>query len=239
MEALRPHRGRLIMKNPGKLPYIVLLGIILPLAGILLAQSPPDRALFVNGKPAGTVTQIGGVSYLDIDTVAQIMNGTITVEPNRILLVTGAREPASAAAVAPPPPARGLSKEFARPAIAELAEMREWRGAVGAILSYGSPVVGSWPQDYHDRVQASLEQAAVAASTADDQDALQLLRNEFANLSQWASEVVSARQSLDATKSVDPTAAQNDPLLAKITNCGSFLSSMLVSGAVGDDPNCH
>jgi hypothetical protein len=117
--------------------------------------------------------------------------------------------------------------------------MREWRGAVGAILSYGSPVVGSWPQDYHDRVEADLAQTAVVASTAADQDALQLLRNEFENLSQWASDIVSARQSLNATKSVDPTAMQNDPALAKITQCSSFLSSMLVSGVFADNPSCH
>ena len=114
----------------------------------------------------GTVTQIGGRSYLDIDTVAQIMNGTVTVEPNRILLVTTAREASPNATAAAVQPRQGLSKDFARASIAELAEMREWRGAVGAILSYGSPVVGSWPQDYRaDRVQASLEQAAVAATS--------------------------------------------------------------------------
>ena len=74
------------MKNARKLPHIILVGLILPLAGLLLAQTPPDRTLFVNGKSVGTVTQIGGRSYLDIDTVAQIMNGTMTDEPNRILL---------------------------------------------------------------------------------------------------------------------------------------------------------
>ena len=227
------------MKNPGKLPYIVLFGFILTLAGMLLAQSTPDRTLFVNGKSVGTVVQIGGRSYLDIDTVAQIMNGTVTVEANRILLVVPGRGPVQNSNAGPPQPAQGLSKEFARPAIAELAEMREWRGAVGAILAYGSPVVGTWPQDYHDRVEASLQQAAVAASTAADQDALQLLRNEFGNLSQWANDVVSARQSLNATKSVNPTATQNDQALAKIMNCSNFLSSMLVSGVFADNPNCH
>ena len=227
------------MKNPGKLPYIVLFGIILSLAGMLVAQSTPDRTLFVNGKSVGTVVQVGGRSYVDIDTVAQIMNGAVTVEANRILLVVPGRGPVQNSNAGAPQPAQGLSREFARPAIAELAEMREWRGAVGAILAYGSPVVGTWPQDYHDRVEASLQQAAVAASTAADQDALQLLRNEFGNLSQWANDVVSARQSLDATKSVDPTAMQNDPALAKISNCSSFLSSMLVSGVFADDPNCH
>src|SRR5579862_5927200 len=165
------------MKNRGILPYILFTVILLCLAGILVAQSPPDRALFVNGKAAGTVTQVGGRSYVDLETVAQITNGTLTIEPTRILLNIRASEAnANAAAAAPPVPANSMSKDFARSAIAALAEMREWRGAIGTILTYGVPVVGSWPQDYHDRVQAGLGQVAVAASTAGDQDALGLLR---------------------------------------------------------------
>src|SRR5579864_6545615 len=153
------------MKNRRLRSYVVVAGFILSLAGILLAQTPPDRTLFVNGKPAGTVTQVGGHSYIDIDTVAQIMNGTVTVEPNRILLNIPAQpSPNSNAAPASPSQSMSLSKEFARAAIAELSEMREWRGAIGTILTYGVPVVGTWPQDYHDRVQTDLGQVAVAAS---------------------------------------------------------------------------
>lgn len=228
------------MKNRGFLPYIFLTIFILCLAGILLAQSSPDRALFVNGKAAGTVTQVGGHSYVDLDTVAQITNGTFTVEPNRILLTIPAREAiANATAAAPPVPANSLSKDFARSAIAALAEMREWRGAIGTILTYGVPVVGSWPQDYHDRVMASLGQVAVAASTSGDQDALGLLRNQFENVSQWANGIVSARQAMNATNTVNPNYAANDPLLAKIGGCNNFLNSMLVSGTFADDARCH
>jgi hypothetical protein len=229
------------MKNRRSLLYIGLFGFVLSLAGILLAQSPPDRTLFVNGKPMGTVTQIGGHSYIDMDTVAQITSGTVTIEPNRILLNIPVREqnPNSNAAPTQPAQVSQLSKDFARAAIAELAEMREWRGAVGTILTYGVPVVGTWPQDYHDRVEADLAQVAVAASTAADQDALQLLRNQFGNVSQWASDIVSARQAMNATKTVDPNYMQNDQALAKISSCNSFLSSMLVSGVYSDNPSCH
>lgn len=132
-----------------------------------------------------------------------------------------------------------LSKDFARSAIAELAEMREWRGAVGTILTYGVPVVGTWPQDYHDRVEAGLSQTALAASTAADQDALALLRNEFENVSQWAGGIVSDRQAMNATNTVNPNYAQNDPLLAKISSCNTFLNSMLVSGVFADNSSCH
>lgn len=229
------------MKNRGIPPYIILVGFLLSLAGILLAQSTPDRTLFVNGKPAGSVTQVAGHSYIDIDTVAQITNGTITVEPTRILLNIPVRDANQNSSASPDQTTQALqlSKDFARAAIAELAEMREWRGAVGTILTFGVPVVGTWPQDYHDRVETDLAQVAVAASTAGDQDALQLLRNEFANLSQWAGGIVSARQSMDATNTVTPNYLQNDPVLAKISSCSNFLSSMLVSGVFADNTSCH
>ncbi|HEV7969229.1 MAG TPA: hypothetical protein VGP19_16740 [Candidatus Acidoferrales bacterium] len=230
------------MRNRTGISYFFLFGSILLCAGILLAQNTSDRALIVNGKPTGTVVQMGGHSYVDVETIAEFTNGSVTLEPNRVVLNFPSSESSAAAnagSAPPPPPPPGLSRNFASLAIAVLAEMREWRGAVGTILTYNVPVVGTWPQDYHDRVQADLEQAAVAASTADDQNALQLLENEFSNLSRWASDVVATRQSLNATKTVNPDVTQSDPTLAKIADCSRFLSSMLVSGVFNDNQSCH
>src|ERR1019366_10705964 len=201
-------QGRCIMRFSGKIPYALFIGLVLACAGMLFAQGSAERSLIVNGKPAGEVVQFGGHSYVDLETVAQITNGSVTIEAKRVLLTIGGLEAASApeprASAAAPPPSPGLSREFARVAIAELAEMREWRGAIGTILTYGVPVVGTWPQDYHDRVSADLNQVAVAVTTASDQDALQLLRNDFENLAQWADGVVTTRNSLNATKTVNP-----------------------------------
>jgi len=229
------------MRNRQRISYLFLFGSILLFAGILLAQNIPDRTLIVNGNPEGTVVQMGGHIYVDVETVAQFTNGTVTLEPNRIVLTfpvpgTIAAPSAGPAPQAPPP---GLSRNFASVAIAELAEMREWRGAVGTILAYGVPVVGTWPQDYHDRVEADLDQVGVAASTDADEEAMRLLRNEFSNLARWASDVVATRQSLNATNTVRPDIMQSDRSLAKIADCSRFLSSMLVSGTFADDPSCH
>jgi hypothetical protein len=212
-------------------------------AGILLAQNTTDRALIVNGKSAGMVMQMGGRAYVDVETVAQFTNGSVTLERNRVVLNFPASGGGAAANAGPAPapaaPPPGLSRNFSSLAIAELAEMREWRGAIGAILTYGVPVVGTWPQDYHDHVDANLRQVGVAASTAADQDAFQLLQNEFSNLARWANDVVTTRQSMNATNTVRPDTLQNDPALAKISNCSRFLNSMLVSGSFADDQSCH
>ena len=227
------------MRSRGTIPYYILFGIILACAGMLFAQAIPDRTLFVNGKSYGTVAQIDGRSYVDIETLTQITGGSVTIEPNRILLTIIAPGSEANSNAAPPPPPQGLSRGFSSAAISELAEMREWRGAVGTILTYNVPVVGTWPQDYRDHVNANLLQVGLAASTPSDQDAFQLLSNEFANLEQWADQVVSNRNSMNATNTVTPNAVGNDQTLAKITDCGRFLNSMLVSGAYADNASCH
>jgi hypothetical protein len=227
------------MNRRSNLRYLVLFAIILfSLASVLWAQRGPDKILVVNGKRFDSpVVQIGGRSYVDVETLAQITNGVIAVQPDRIVLTIPLA--ASTTQPPPPPPPEGLSKEFAREAIAVLAEMREWRGAIGAIRSYNVPFTGTWPQDYRDRVEADVQRLSVAASTSSDQDALQLLRTEFDNLSNWTGNVIAERQALNATKTVDPNVMQNDQDLAKISSCSSFLSSMLVSGMFADSPSCH
>jgi hypothetical protein len=227
------------MNRRNNLRYLVLAGVaLLSLAGVLWAQRGPDKTLVVNGKTIGSpVIQLGGRSYVDVDTLAQITNGVIAVQPDRIVLTiplasSGAPPPAS-------PPTDAPSREFAREAIGLLAEMREWRGAIGTTRSYNVQFTGTWPQDYHDRVGASFQHVALAATTPADRDALQLLRNEFDNLSNWANSVIAERLALNATKTVDPNVMQNDQMLAKISDCSNFLSSMLVSGSFADSPSCH
>src|ERR1700740_615530 len=227
------------MRNRTRLFYFLSFGFVLLFAGIRGAQSPPARTLIVNGKESGTVVQVSGRSYVDLETVVQFTNASVMIEPNRVLLTFQAPAPSPAAAPPPqpPPPPPGLSRDFARLAIAEFSEMAECRGSVGTILAYGVPVVGTWPQDYRDRALADLNQVSVTATTDADHDAMQLLQNEFTNLGNWADNVVATRNSLDATKTVNPDVMQNDQALTKISACGRFLSSMLVSGSFADDPS--
>jgi len=216
---------------------IFVFAFALSLAGFVSAQvttapqSAPDKVLVVNGKTVDAkVRQIGGRSYVDIEALAQATNGVITFEQNRVLLTM----PAQAVQAT-----QGLSKDFARAAIAEVAEMREWRGVIGTMVTYGLAVSGSWEQDYRERQVEGFRQATLAASTDEDRSALQLLRNESDNLAGWANDALAARQDLNGAKTVDPSALQNDTVLTKITNCGRFLNTMLISGTFSDDASCH
>jgi hypothetical protein len=237
------------MNKHGNLRFSLRLGFLLAFAGVLFAQSTPDKILVVNGRTAGpAVREIDGHSYVDIETLAKVTNGSVTIETGRILLTipgsapaaaSSTSAPAVAAVVAAAPLPEGLSRGFAAAAIADLSEMREWRGAVAAMVTYGGAASPGLAQDYQGRVQAALGQAGVAAITSADHEALQLLQNESDTLASWANGVLAARQNFNGAATVDPNSLTNDPALAKIRNCGQFLNSMLVSGTFADDASCH
>jgi hypothetical protein len=222
---------------------IAFFGLILLSAGNVWAQGTPSGAsktLVVNGKTVGTeVKEINGRSYVDVEALAQVTNGVVTVEPNRIVLTIPISNSSDAANSAAPAPVPRLSKDFASASVGLLADMREWRGAIGTMITFGLVVSDSWSQQYHDRVEAAIAQAAVVATTASDQNALPLLRNEFDKLTAWANETLAARQALNGAKTIDPDALKNDPALTAITNCSRFLNGMIVSGTYSDNAACH
>jgi hypothetical protein len=313
--------------------FCVRLGFFLVFAGSLSAQNTPNKTLVVNGKAVDApVLQIGGHSYIDVESLAQVTNGTVFIEPNRVVLTipvakstaaprvadTVAAQPATATTVAvaapaattavavtapapapavtasgepvpidgpapaqpaatatvpaatpadasapaaaaaaaatavaatataapvdapaPVQPPSGLSRAFAVSAIAALADLREWRGAVSAMITHGLAISDEWAQGYRDEAQANLGKAEVAARTDDDRNALALLQNEAGSLTAWWDGVLAARQDLNGATTIDPDALKNDTALAKIRTCSQFLNSMLVSGAFSDDASCH
>jgi hypothetical protein len=292
------------MKKHRNFRFCIRLGFLLALPGSLFAQTISNKTVIVNGKSAeATVLLIDGRSYIDIETVAQLSNGTVFIEPNRVVLTmpasnsgpvpaakvavtppanapavtvtvapapgapvevnvpadsapppTAAAAPATTAAAEPAPapapapaapvaaavqPQQGLSRGFASAAIATLADMREWRGAISAMITHGLALGDAWAQSYRDQSQADLAQAEIATITDADQNALALLRNEADNLMSWSNGVLAARENLNGASTIDPDALKNDSALAKIRACGQFLNTMLVSGSFGDDSSCH
>jgi hypothetical protein len=221
------------MKAHLKYRRIVALGFVLFLAGALSAQRTPDKKLLVNGKSTSAVVlQVGGHSYVDIETLAQITNGSVKFEANQIVLII----PSSNSDANSPQATPALSKDFASAAIAALAEMKEWKGVLGTMVTVGLAVDDSWAQIHHE--PTSLEQASVTASTSSDHNALQLLSTQFANLARWESVVVAERQNHNGARTVAPNSLQNDPVLMKFSSCGKFLTTMLGSGIFADNPSC-
>jgi hypothetical protein len=212
------------------------IGIVVVLAGVVLAQRSSRRLLIVNGKAANLeVLQINGRSYVDIASLAQATDGSVSFQANRIVLAIPDSNGGTTAAGAAP----RLSKEFSGAALVEIALMREWKGGMETMIRLQVPADQAWFQEYHDRAEEGLRMAKVSASTPPDHDAVQLLDNEFTSLANWAGNAFDARRALNATRTVSPDVLQNDQTLQKISNCAQFLSTMLVSGVFTDNPACH
>jgi hypothetical protein len=222
--------------------FRLLTAVVLSLifAGTAFGQNVPQKkTLVVNGRAAeGAVLQLDGHAYVDLDALARIMNATAKFETGRVILTVAAAEPDAKSARAAP----GLSKGFAVTAVSQLAEMREWKAAIASAIRSG--VAGGnwlapWLHEYRLRAEGKLSQTSLAAKTESDQQALQLLKSDLANLGTWDSNTQATILSLNGEQTVNPAVAQNDPLLAKISECGHFLDAMLVGGEFADDPSCH
>jgi hypothetical protein len=219
--------------------FFLRVGVFLAFTSTLFAQSTSDKILIVNGKTAGgTVRHIDDRFYVDVESLAEAASGTVNIDPDRIVLTIPVPERSE------PPQvdharSRGLSRGFATAAIADLAVMREWRGAIGTMITYGLAVSDVWAQNYRAQVQADLAEAAVAATTDDDHTALGLLQNESDQLEGWSDGVLADRKALTESRTLNANALQEDPELAKVRACGQFLNSMLVSGVFADDSSCH
>jgi len=218
--------------------------VLITLPNAILAQANhQSRTLVVNGQAGqADVIKIDGRSYVDLDALARITNGTVRFEASRIVL----NLPLSAvsAPTAPPPPTAvddsELSRDFMKAGIEAIAGMREWASPLAYAIQNGYNVTDSWVATYKEQASYSVNLASSAATTGADRNALQLLNNEFQAVLQWSNKLVEARKTMDTAKySVSANALREEPLSQKIITCGRFLASMFGSGSFQDDASCH
>jgi hypothetical protein len=122
------------MKKHCNFRLCIRLGFLLALPGSLFAQTISNKTVIVNGKSAeATVLLIDGHSYIDVETVAQLSNGTVFIEPNRVVLTM----PASNSAAAP----------AAKAAVTGQATAAPPAGTVAVAPATGAPVAVNVPAD--------------------------------------------------------------------------------------------
>ena len=211
-----------------------------------LAQGKATQTFLVSGNSGeAKVLELKGHDYVDIRDLARITNGSLSFRENRLILTLPA--PSNAIAVNGPAvdaPAdaaaeQGLSRAFMRAAIEATASMREWRSTLAHLLRYGYPV-GDEMVPYRERALDNLTLASAAATNSSDQSALQLLSNQFQNLSTWSNDLVKARNSASAAEyAISDDGLANDSLFQKISQCSRFLGPMLASGSFEDSAACH
>jgi hypothetical protein len=222
-----------------------LLFLILLSRGVTSAQlNPQNRRLVVNGKAGdATVIEINRRTYIDLETLVRIANGSLGFQgPLITLVLPGSEASTQASSPAPEEPAShdGLTRNFMIAGIETIAQMREWASTMANAIQHGYGVTESWAADYRGKAADSLRQAGASASTDADRNALQLLTNEFHNVETWSDELVEAKKNMDTAKySMSSGALRNEPLSQQILNCGHFLATMLGSAEFADDPSCH
>jgi len=219
--------------------WLILL-VLLIVPGLALSQAvQQSRTLIVNGKSGQVkVMEIDGRSYVDLESLARIGNGTLGFSGNQITLTlpSFAARTASAAAPSSPPANTGFSKEFLGASIEEMAVIREWRSALVNSIENNFPIREDWVDRYRGQASTSLGLASVAASTDSDRSAVQLLSNEFDNMKALSVKLLAERES---AHHVSPEDLRNDPLNQSILTCARSLASMVVGGQFVDDGSCH
>jgi len=218
----------------------LILSAFLAVACLASPQTVQQNGkLTISGQPGdAAVTQINGRSYVDIEALARLTNGTLHFNGPQILLtlpasaaVTPATTPSSSQPADP-----GFSKEFLKAGIEEMSVIREWRSTLLNAVQNGYPVTDTVVAGFQGQAATNLRLASVAASTDSDQQAFQLLSNEFDNMQKLSNKIVASRENMNY---IAPNALKNDPLYQQILNCARSLGSMASSGQFQDDGSCH
>ena len=221
----------------------VMFGAVLLMVAMAMAQSQREReALSVQGyQGQANVIRYQGRVFVDAQELAQITNGSLSFEKNRIILTLPGPDGSSSSDEAH---TSGFSRPFIKAAIEAMASIREWGGMLMVTVQDGYPVgntmAGNTIIAYQERAAESVSLASAAASTDSDYRGLELLRSEFNNLQAWADGYVKARSSLSAADlSMSENQLNNDSGAQKIIHCGQFLAQMFAGGTLQDDAACH
>jgi hypothetical protein len=217
------------MRNTFLFAWLVAASFVaLPL--LALPQSARQmRTLIVNGQSGeAPVVEAGGHTYVDLEALTRIANGSLVFHDDQIVLTI----PASSA---PPPADSAFSKAFMRAAIEELSVIREWRNSLKNAIERSYPINDDWLSLYRDQAADALRRASVEATTDADRSALQLFTNEFNNMNELADKYL---ENSNAAEYTPPDALKDDPMHQRILTCARSLASMISNGKFSDDGSC-
>ncbi len=213
-------------------------------SGITVAQSEHvRRTLVINGQTGDVgIYRIDGRSYVELEALVRIGNGSMTLQGDTITLTfPSSQEP-------PPQEPQGkhqqndsaLSSEFMRTSIESLGAIKEWIDTLTYAARRGVPGDGSRIVVLQDRATQTLLLAKAHAISNSDQNALQLLSNNYNTLKSWSDKLIHERRSMDSGKySLSPDLIERDETYQNIVACTKFLASMIPNGNFEDDHSCH
>ena len=217
-----------------------VIATVLTAVGMLLAngraQTPQKGStLTIAGHPGeALLLQVNGKSYIDIETLARLTQGTLSFKTNQTILTL---PPPDAAAPAPAPHAvAGFSRAFTQAGIEEMSVIREWRVAIVNAVRNNSPASEDWISTQHRLAEKNLALASAAASTDDDRSAYPLLSTEFNNMQSLSELYLAIRKQ---GTFISPDTFHSSPLEDQILSCARGFVAMTESHEFQDQPACH
>ena len=208
--------------------------LMLPADGI--AQTPQKGAKFtVAGHPGeAQLIQINGKSYIEVETLARLTQGTLSFKANETILTLN---PANAEVQTSTPPVKPtLSRAFIQAGIEELSVIREWRTAIVKAVESNTPLTDDTVSARHRLAEKNLALASAAVSTDDDRSAYPLLAAEFNNMQKLSDLYLAVR---NQNKLMSPEEFGNGALEDQILNCAQGFQSMTESHEFQDQAACH
>ena len=181
------------------------------------------------------VVQINGHSYIDVEALARLTQGSIAYRTGGVVLTLSAPPAADVPSTAAKPK-RGFSQAFLNAGIEEMSVIREWRSSLVTAVQNNYPINEDWVSQYRRTADNRLALTSAAATTDADHQAYPLLASEFANMQKQSDRFLAMRKNLQfiATYSLD-----QDPLDQQILACSHGLSALISNGQFEDVPACH
>jgi len=221
-----------------------LLGKALMLSLLLVpclgtAQEPEEQSgtLAITGHTGTTpVLKISGKSYVEVEALARLTNGSVSFHGDRITLTLSAAAPSPAAPPAEPPAKKGYSRDFLRATIDAIAAIRDWRSAVFYAVQHSYPVTEDSIDAYRRTADSKLDLVSTAAATDADRDCVAMVRNELANMQKLSDEYVALQKNQTY---VAPDSMASDPLDQQVLGCARSLSLLPAGGEFEDMASCH
>ena len=225
------------MRRMAHVSRLTFIGLLIA-SGLGFSQADQQGGtLTVRGHSGqAPVAQINGRSYVAVDALARLMNGSLGYQGSHITLTLPATGSAAGGVPAGQPANSGFSKDFLNAGIETMSDIREWRSALLNAVQNGFPVTEAWITTYQAQAVKSLRLTSVAATTDSDHNALRLLSKELDHMQQLGNKILAARKNLNY---ITPDIVQKDPLDQKVLNCARSLAAMIASGAFQDDGSCN
>src|SRR3954469_2033966 len=163
-------------------PKLFLLAACLVVARPALPQAPKQSGtLSVSGYTGQLpVIQVNGKSYVEIEPLARLTNGTMSFR-DKLIILTFPASPATTKETDQPVQS-GFSKEFLKAVIEEMTAIREWRIAIVNAVQSSFSMTDDLVASYRRTADTKLALTSAAITTAYDRSGFVLLSNEFSKM---------------------------------------------------------